>query len=159
MMSKKLAVLISFSAAALLLGAAVPSLYLRRETRPVVFCGSPDDSIRPKKYCLMNPFRDKRPEFLAEEALRELKNGNSDVISSLLEWEPTKEGKKGFIESERKYRVSDWRIGGREDSEETVFLTYWVFREDYFDGRPESVNFLVVRDGQDWKLQYFNAVY
>ncbi len=44
-------------------------LYLQRSSRPIIFCGLVNDKTRPRDYCLMNPFRDKRPEKLAEEIL------------------------------------------------------------------------------------------
>lgn len=135
---------------------AVPVvLYLQRNSRPTIICGSLDDSIRPRNYCLMNPYRDKQPEKFAEAILQELKNGNTEIIIPYLK----EDSKNRILESEKKFRVENWRIGNREDSEDKVFVSYWVSRRDYYDGHLEDVSFLFEREGIEWKLIQINAGY
>src|SRR5688500_15468139 len=81
--------------------ATLLTLYLQRNSRAALFCASLDDSIRPRDHCLMNPFRDKQPEVLAENILRELKNGNRDAILPFL----NEVSKNRIWESEKKYQV------------------------------------------------------
>ncbi len=133
-------------------------LYLQRNSHSKIFCSSLDDSIRPRNYCLMNPFRDKKPETLAETVLRELKNGNTNVIVPYLN-DLTEDGKSHFLENEGKYQVESWRIADREDSENKISLMYWVARRDYFDGHLESISFFFEFEGNEWKLKQFGAVY
>lgn len=133
-------------------------LYSRRDSHSTIFCGSIDDTIRPRNYCLMNPFRDKRPENLAEGILRELKNGNSQAIVPYIA-DLSEDEKNQFLENEKKFLIEDWRIGEREDSANKVEIMYWVSRKDYYEGHQEEVRFFFVNDGTDWKLNDFGAIY
>jgi hypothetical protein len=135
--------------------ATLLTLYIQRNTRPAVFCTSLDDSIRPRDHCLMNPFRDKQPEVLAEKVLQELKTGNRGAILPYL----NEENKNRILENEKKHQVENWRIGSREDSENQISLMYWVSRKNYYDGLTESVFFFFEREGNEWKLKQFNAGY
>ncbi len=132
--------------------------YFLRDSRPVVLCTSLDDSIRPRNSCLMNPFRYKQPEILAEAVLEQLKNGNPNSILPYLS-ESSEDMKKHFVENETKYRVANWRIGDRTDSIAGTYVMYWVSRNDYFNGYEENVFFSVVKEGENWKLKQFNAGY
>ncbi len=132
--------------------------YVKRDSKPVILCTSFDDSIRPRDYCLMNPFRDNQPEILAEEILIQLKNGNPNSIHPYLS-ESSEDGINHFVENETKYRVENWRIGNRKDSIDKSFIMYWVSRKDYFDGHIENVSFSLAKEGGNWKLKQFNAVY
>lgn len=155
---KKFAVSCLISLTTLLVAVAV-LLYLQRNSRPVILRSSLDDSIRPRNYCLMNPFRDKQPEKLAETILRQLKNGNTNVIAPYLEG-LTEDQKNHFLENEEKYRVENWRVADRaEDSENKISLLYWVSRRNYFDGYLESVSFFFEFENGEWKLKQFGAIY
>src|SRR5262245_26601423 len=101
--------------------------YLQRDSRQTIICTSLDDSIRPRDRCLMNPFRDKRPEALAEKTLEELKNGNTEVLNPFDANAPEGD-KKHHQEREKEFRIKYWHIGDREDTKETVSITYWVAR-------------------------------
>ncbi|CAN5318781.1 hypothetical protein BH20ACI1_BH20ACI1_20000 [soil metagenome] len=116
------------------------------------------DSIRPRNYCLMNPFRDKNPEIFAENILQELKNGNINVLVPYL-IDSTYDQRNQVLENEAKYQVIDWRIGYREDSENKITLTYWVSRKNYFDGQLENVSFFFERENEELKLKHFGAIY
>jgi hypothetical protein len=131
--------------------------YVQRDSRPVIACASLDDSIRPREHCLMNPFRDRRPEMLAEEVLRELKNDNPQAILPYRKGS-TEERTNHFLERERDYQVTAWRVGERTDAENKVSLMYWVSRKNYLDA-PESVFFELEREAGEWKLKTFSAIY
>lgn len=133
-------------------------LYWQRNHRSTIFCGSLDDSIRPRDYCLMNPFRDRTPENLAETILQELRSGNTNIIVPYLN-DSTGDEKNHFLENEEKYRVESWRIADREDSENKILLRYWVARRNYFDGHLENVSFSFERENNEWKLKQFSAIY
>lgn len=139
------------------------TLFIERNSRPVIFCSSLDDSIRPRNYCVMNPFRDKQPEKLAEEVLLQLKDGNTEVLIPYL-MNTTEDQKNHFLESERKLQIKNWRIGSREDSEDNISIMYWVSRQNYhhdFSGNDhlEEVHFYFIREGNSWKLKDFGAIY
>jgi hypothetical protein len=133
-------------------------LYLQRNSRSTIFCSSLDDSIRPRNYCLMNPFRGKKPEILAETILQELKNGNPNVIVPYLN-DLTEDRRNHFLENEEKYQVESWRIADREDSENKISLMYWVSRRNYFDGHLENISFFFELEDNEWKLKQFDATY
>lgn len=135
--------------------ATLLTLYIQRNSRPTIICSSLDDSIRPRDYCLMNPFRNKQPEILAENVLRELKKGNQNILLDYL----SQNDKVHFLENEKKYQIENWRIGDREDSENQISLMYWVSRRDYYDGHIESVSFFFERNENEWKLKQFSAGY
>ncbi len=135
--------------------ATLLTLYTQRSLRPALLCTSLDDSIRPRNYCLMNPFRDKQPEVLAEKILQELKNGNTNAILPYLR----EINKNRILEGEKKYQVENWRIGDREDSENQISLFYWVSRKDYLDGHLENISFFFEREDNQWKLKQFEAGY
>ncbi|HEX8250935.1 MAG TPA: hypothetical protein VF599_22365 [Pyrinomonadaceae bacterium] len=88
----------------------------------------------------MNPFRNKQPEKMAEEVLRELKNGNTEAIIPYLN-DTSDDRKNQFLENETRYKIENWRIGGREDSADKISLSYWVSRRDYYEGHLENVSF------------------
>jgi len=139
------------------------SLYLQRNSRSALLCSSLDDSIRPRNYCLMNPFRNKQPEKMAERILQELKIGNAEVIIPYLN-NANEDEKNRFLENEKKYQIKNWRVGSREDSEDEISLMYWVSRQNYHKDHNgsdhlEAVNFYFVREENNWNLQDFRAGY
>jgi|ERR1044071_9047769 len=80
---KKALVLLALSIA-ILSAFSAPLLYAAR-SRPVIFSFSPDpDMVRPRNYCLLNPFRDKSPEIIAEKRLEALRKGDVESIRPFL---------------------------------------------------------------------------
>lgn len=152
--------LILFAASSVAIGSV---LFIQRNSRSAIFCMSLNDSIRPPKYCLMNPFRNKQPEILAENILQELKNGNTNILLPYLN-NLDEDRKNHFLENEKQYRIRNWRIGGREDSADTTYITYWVSRENYpvnAEGTAilESVHFDFARNSDEIRLRHFSAIY
>ncbi len=137
--------------------------YLCRDSQPIIFCTSLDDNIRPHNYCLMNPFRDKQPEILAEAVLEQLKNGNPNSILPYLgessEIQFSEYVRNSFVEKERSYRVENWRIGDREDSIGGSAIEYWVLRNNSFNEYEQRVYVWVAKEGGNWELKLFNAGY
>jgi hypothetical protein len=146
-----------------LLTGTVLFFYIQRGSRPTVLCASLDDSIRPRDHCLMNPFRDKQPEEMAEKVLEELKNGNMDALLPF-DAKATEENRNHHRQSENKYKINYWRIGDRRDSANEISVTYWVARENYYfnqDGSDtlESVIFVFTRESNEIKPKSFSAGY
>jgi hypothetical protein len=141
------------------IAATLLTFYIQRNSRPAVFCTSLDHgaAVRPRDYCLMNPFRDKQPEVLAENVLQELKNGNLNAIGPYLLGK-TENEKNRLLSNEKAYKIKDWRIGGRQDSENAIFITYWVSRENYPD-ILESVHFGFAREAGEIRPTNFGAIY
>lgn len=154
---KRITFLISLFVASLLIF-AILILYGQRDSRPTIICTSLDDSIRPRDYCLMNPFRDKQPEFLADKVFHELKNGNTKIILPYLE-NLNEEQKNHFLENETKYKIENWRIGNRKNAENKSEIMYWVSRRDYFDGHLENVWFSFEFENGEWKIKSWGAGY
>ncbi|MBX3243627.1 MAG: hypothetical protein KF685_04055 [Acidobacteria bacterium] len=135
-------------------------LYVFRQSNPVILCTSLDDSIRPRHHCLMNPFRDTRPEVIAEEYLTQMKEGNLNKILAFV----SDENKERIQEAEKKYRIQTWRVGERVDLADRVEVIYWVTRENYRNETTgedyvENASFFFSREGNELKLETFTAVY
>lgn len=139
---------------ALLIISLTVVLFLLR-SRPVLLKIPPDNTIRPRYCCLLNPFRNKTPENVAEAYLNQLRTGRVEVISPYI-------GENKYIpEKEKKWPIQSWRVGSREDGTERSELMYWVTRGNgYFkDSYEEEVRFTVVRAGGTWEVKSFSAIY
>src|SRR5262245_18704886 len=90
---------------AILSALTVALLYFTR-SRPVIFSFSPDPTmLRPRNYCLLNPFRDKSPEKIAEKYLRSLRDGDVESIRPVI----TAENALHIIDNEKKWPIQSWR--------------------------------------------------
>lgn len=130
------------------------ALFLMR-SQPVLVRFSPYGTIRPRYYCLLNPFRNRAPENVAETYLNNLRKGRVDVISSYI-------GKNKHIpQREKKWPIESWRVGNREDATDKSELMYWVMRGNGYskDGYEEEVRFTVVRSGRSWEVESYGAIY
>ena len=139
---------------ALLAVGLTASLFLTR-SRPVLLRIPPDANIRPRYYCLLNPFRNRAPENVAEAYLNKLREGRVEVIS------PYVGGQKYILEREKEWPVQSWRVGDRKDAANKSELMYWVKRGNGYskDGYEEAVYFTVVRSGGGWEIESFAAIY
>jgi hypothetical protein len=127
-------------------------LYVTRSHWVVLLSIPPDDTIRPRDYCILNPFRDTKPEQLAEMYMAKLSVGQVDAIS------PYIRSSEMILEHERKWPIKAWRIGDREDAADKTELMYWVTRGNGYVGE-EEVCFEVVRTGDSWEVKTFSAIY
>lgn len=135
-------------------------LFATRDTRPATICSSLDHGTRSRDYCLMNPFRDREPELVAEKVLTQLKDGNVQVLLPLL----SDESKPRIVENEAKYRIKTWHIGGRRGSGDHVEIMYWVERVNYNNvvtarDYVEEVTFTIVHDASGWVVNQYSAIY
>ncbi len=143
--------------------AFVGMLFLLRHAKPVIVCSSLDDSIRPRDYCLMNPFRDTGPERLAEKILVQLRDGNTEVLSPYL-LQTSEDNKAHILDIEQKMPIKSWRIGSRFEKGNSSELTYWASRHNYRNDildidYVEEVSFDFVQDGGEWKVIQYSAIY
>src|SRR5215510_11004844 len=93
-LSLSIAILSAFSAA---------SLYATR-SRPVIFSFSPDPAmVRPRNYCLLNPFRDKSPEIIAEKHLEAPRKGDVESIRPFLHH--AQENARQILDNEKKWPI------------------------------------------------------
>jgi len=137
---------------ALLMISLVAILYLTRSRWVVLLCIPPDDTIRPRDYCILNPFRDTRPEKLAEMYLAKLSAGEVEAISSYIRDRET------ILDLERQWPIQAWRVGNREDEEGKTYIMYWVRRGNGYMGE-EEVLFGLTRTADDWEVKSFSAIY
>src|SRR5262245_12644334 len=100
-LSLSTAILIAFSAA---------RLYSNR-SRPIIFSFSPDPAmVQPRTYCLLNPFRDKSPEIIAEIYLKSLRDGDVESIRPFLHYEQDdQEQVHHILDNEKKWPIRSWR--------------------------------------------------
>ena len=129
-------------------------LFLMR-SKPVLLTISADDTIRPPSFCLLNPFRNKEPERVAEKYLSKLRAG---VITELA---PLIGSNQYILEEEKKWPVQSWRIGNRQDTGEKAEILYWVKRGNGYskDGIEEEVRFFMEESGRNWRVTHYSAIY
>jgi hypothetical protein len=114
---------------------------------------------RPRNHCVMNPFRTRLPEQVAERFLRQLKEGHPDALAATT-IEP--ERREHVVENETKWPIQQWRIGSRRDTDGRVDLMYWVRRGNgYVSGADieEEVYIVVAGTRGDTHVARFDAIY
>jgi hypothetical protein len=149
-LSLSIAILIAFSAA---------WLYSNR-SRPIIFSFSPDPAmLRPRNYCLLNPFRDKSPEIIAEKHLETLRKGDVESIRPFLDYD--QEHVNHILDNEKKWPIRSWRIGERRDRPGETELMFWVTRGGGYskDGDEEEVRLWIKQSGSGWSLNSYSAIY
>jgi hypothetical protein len=152
-LSLSTAILIAFSAA---------WLYSNR-SRPIIFSFSPDPAmLRPRNYCLLNPFRDKSPEIIAEKHLEALRRGDVESIRPFLHYDQDDhEYVRHILDNEKKWPIRSWRIGERQDRPGETELMFWVIRGGGYskNGEEEEVRLWIKQSGRGWSLNSYNAIY
>jgi hypothetical protein len=149
-LSLSIAILLAFSAA---------WLYSNR-SRPVIFGFSPDPAmLRPRNHCLLNPFRDKSPEIVAEKHLEALRRGDVESIRPFLHND--QEDVHQILDNEKKWTIQSWRIGERLDRPGETELMFWVTRGGGYskDYGEEEVRLWIKQSGSGWSLNSYNAIY
>jgi hypothetical protein len=126
-------------------------LYLIR-SRSVLLRIPSDDTIRPRYYCVVNPFRDKAPEYVAQQYLNQLKAGEIESISSYIG------ERQDILEKERKWPIQSWRIGDRIDQTDKTAIQYWVTRGNGYNSE-EEVTFDLLQSSGKWELKTYRAIY
>jgi len=134
---------------------AVATLFAFRG--PVLVSISPDPTmLRPRNICVMDPFRDRSPEGVADSFLEQLKAGKVAVLAPTVT-RPSQ--KRHTIEAETKWPITAWRIGRREDSDAEVEIMYWVKRGNGYsrDGLEEEA--YVTVDRRNGRVTRYEAIY
>lgn len=123
--------------------------------RSVLFVINPDPGmVRPRTYCVMNPFRDRAPERIADRFLSSLGKGDLSVLAIVDE----PDRRLHFAQRETEYPIQRWRVGTREAKPDGTELMYWVERGGGYGGE-EEVHFAIVGKGDEAKMIAFSAVY
>ncbi len=130
-------------------------IVFQKDSRPTIVCIPLDDGIRPKTYCVLNPFRSRDEEAIAERVLEELKNGNIDAV---LPYCRDNTDKERYLENEVNYRIISWRVAEINISGDELRIQYWVLRSNYPWGE-EEVRFFFNRTSKGWALQTYTAIY
>ena len=121
-------------------------------SNPILLRIPPDNSIRPRYYCVVNPFRDRAPEHIAQQYLNQLKAGEIESISSYIG------ERQDILEKERKWPIQSWRIGDRIDQRDKTEIQYWVTRGNGYNS-VEEVTFDLVQSSGKWELKTYRAIY
>ena len=123
--------------------------------RSVLLDINPDPGmVRPRNYCVMNPFRDRAPERIAERFLSSLRKGDLSVLAIV----DDPDRRLHCTQRETEYPVQQWRVGTRNDKPDGTELMYWVERGGGYGGE-EEVHFAIVGKGDEAKVIAFSAVY
>jgi len=150
--------LIRLSLSIAILSAFSGALLYSTRSRPVIFSFSPDPAmVRPRTYCLLNPFRDKSPEIIAEKHLKSLRDGDVESIRPFLS-----AGEDIHImDNEKKWPIRSWRIGERVDMPGETELMFWVTRGGGYskDYGEEEVRLWIKQSGSGWSLNTYSAIY
>jgi hypothetical protein len=106
----------------------------------------------------LNPFRDKSPEIIAEKHLEALRKGDVESIRTFIN---RPENVDAILDSEKKWPILSWRIGGRRDRPGETELMLWVTRGGGYskDGYEENVLFGIKQSGNGWSLNTYFAIY
>src|SRR5262249_46800881 len=149
---KKALICLSLSIAILLVF-SVAWLYSNR-SRPVIFSFSPDPAmVRPRNYCLLNPFRDRSPERIAEKRLEAMRRGDVESIRPFLHYDQEdQEYVHHILDNEKKWPIQSWRIGERLDRPGETELMFWVRRGGGYskDYGEEEVRLWIKQSGSGW---------
>ena len=143
--------------AIIVVGVIAAAMLARR--RPVLLSISPDPTmVRPRNYCLMNPFRDRSPERVAEEFINQLRTGHVSVLTPAI---PDSTAREHFSDREMKWPIAAWRIGDRKDLGGRVDLMYWVKRGNGYapEGSEEEIYITVDRSITPARVTAFSAIY
>ena|SRR6266508_5257460 len=152
--------LIRLSLSIAILSAFSAALLYSTRSRPVIFSFSPDPTmVRPRNYCLLNPFRDKSPEIIAEKHLEALRRGDVESIRPFLHH--AQEDIHQILDNEKKWPIQSWRIGDRRDRPGETELMFWVTRGGgyYKDGYEEEVLLWLKQSSSGWSLNSYSAIY
>ena len=134
----------------------VAALYIGWDA-PTIACLPLDHGTRTRHFCIMNPFRDRQAEMIAEQILEELKAGNTNVLIPYLSERGT-DDRDRYLSNESEYRITSWHNGEFQTTGEELSIQYWVSRSNYPAIR-EEVHFLFSRTEGHWKLSSYNATY
>ena len=107
---------------------------------------------------IMNPFRDKEPERVANTFLNQLQNAEpASLLRPVIKDETTFEH---ICLSEKAHRLKSWNNYTREDTEEGIHLIYWPKRENYnSEGFAPPIIITVTKVGGDQKVISYSAGY
>src|SRR5262245_9953338 len=155
--------LIRLSLAIAILSAFSAALLYSTRSRPVIFSFSPDPAmVRPRNYCLLNPFRDKSPEIIAEKHLEALRKDDVESIRPFLHYDQDdQEQVHHILDNEKKYPIRSWRIGERRDRPGETELMFWVTRGGGYskDLGEEEVRLWIKQSSSGWSLNSYDAIY
>jgi hypothetical protein len=126
-MIKRLAII-----AVTILTVAVAVMFAVREQRPILAKIGDYSELRPRTWTIANPFRDREPEAIAENHIREISRGASPAFHRAAD----RDAREHLISAERKYPILSWRLRDRSRSGELHEVGYWVTREG-LDGEEE----------------------
>ena len=135
-------------AAAVVAAAAVS--WMIATPRATLFTIVPDPAmVRPRGYAIMNPFRDRTPERVAERCLAEIAAGRFDCAPGV---------DAHIIETERRFPIRRWRLARREDTPGGSRLAYCVSRGNgYLD--EEEAWIVLNGSGRRARVTEYSAVY
>jgi len=135
---------------AVLFSAVLLTAYLQRDMRLKLVC-SPFTERKGSyvRYCIPNPFRDKKPEQIAENLMLSLKNEQIDMVLPYLR-SGSKEPEKD-VGREKNLIVSSWRNINREIENDGRYRLSYVYKQKDFDDEI-PIGFYFVKSQDTWVL-------
>ncbi len=134
---------------------AVAGLYAARSPHVALKITLDPTAVRPRSHCLLNPFRDRTPERLAEGYLRKMRRDGPAVVRSFV----PSSAVDAYMEREAQHPIQSWRVGDREDSDGAARLVYWVRRGGGYPVDEEEVTFWLRGSGGSWVVWRYTAIY
>lgn len=140
--------------ALLIVVVGVVVIYIRRD-EPTITCVPLDHGTRTRHFCIMNPFRDRRAEAVAEYILEQLKAGNTNVLVPYLS-EKEDDDRERYLSNESEYRITSWHNGEVDINGEELSIQYRVSRRNH---PGDEIHFFFARTEGQWMLRSYNAIY
>jgi hypothetical protein len=105
-------------------------------------------------FSVLNPFRDREPERIAQEHLRALRQGDTSIIGSFL----NPEAAAHIMKAEARVPVVAWRLVDRHDTASTSRLAYSITRGGGYS-YPAEAFFFFTRANNRWVLERYCPIY
>lgn len=138
----------------------VPLLLFLFRGRAVSFAMPLSDCLHPRTYCLLNPFRDRSPEKLAEQYLDQMKDGSAEAVLSKMKFD-SEMARMTIWKIENEQPPRKWLLQSRKDQSQTSTLIYAVSRgaDELQDCGNADVTFRFEKRPDGWVLISYSAIY
>lgn len=97
----------------------------------------------------INPLRSRGPEQVASQVLQALRDGKCQSMPATRE----------HCDRESEYRIQSWHVTGRESSNHTVAIRFWVVRHAKDGIRQDNLWISVVPDKTSWTVSNAGLYY
>jgi hypothetical protein len=139
---------------ALILG-IIAYLYFTRSS-PVVYSHKlGGDPVNEPNFSILNPFRDRAPEQVADKFLTLLSNGQCEQAVSVLSYTPEK--RQDVCQRETQYSLSSWRLVNRKEEARQIKMFYWCWHKK--SDTHGQLWVTLEKQGEQWQITGYERWY